>query len=215
MALPQKVVEQIGRETPPTQGWSLGIIAFSGAILFIMLFVWAGLTFGYKPYLDDQSSKIEDQINTLNQSISPTDQANLINFYSQLSNLSTLLSNHIAIQNVFSWLSANTEANVYYSSFTFGQGEQLSLSVNAKTEADANQQIAIFETSPDVQNLTISGISAPSGGIGFWQFSATMNLSPSVFANNLSTEGTAPATTPTTPATTTQASGATTTTNVP
>lgn len=182
MALPEKVIEQLGRETPKTPGWSFGIISFSAGIFFIVIFLWVGLTAGYKPYLDAQTAKIEDQINQENQLVSPADQTALINYYSQISNLQVLLQNHVDTANFFTWLEQNTESNVYYSSLSLTSGNQVSLTAEATTEADANQQIAIFESSPEVQSVSVSGISEPSGS-SFWQFNVTLVLEPSVFTN--------------------------------
>ena len=179
MPLPDSVVAQLGREAPQTPGWSVGIISFSVGILFIVVFLWAGLLFGYKPYLDGQASQVETQIANVEQSISPSDQTNLINFYSQLSNIQSLLAKHLPVYNIFPWLEANTEANVFYSSFTLTPGGALDLTVEAKTEADADQQIAIFENSPGVKTLSVSGISFGSNNL--WQFTATITLNSSVF----------------------------------
>jgi len=183
MPLPEKVIEQLGRDEPKTPGWSTGLISFSAGILFITIFLWAGLQFGYKPYLDAQTQKIEDQINQKNQAISPADQAALVNFYSQLVNVQQLLRGHLVPTNVFVWLEAHTEQNVYYTSFTFSAGGTLTLAANARTEADANQQIAIFESSPEVKSFNVSGVSPGTNG-GFWQFSVTMALDPSIVASS-------------------------------
>jgi hypothetical protein len=183
MPLPEKVIEQLGKDSPKTPGWSVGLVSFSGGILFITLIVWAGLQFGYKPYFDAQTQKIEDQINAENQAISPTDQTDLIDYYSQLANIRQLLNTHVIPTNIFAWLEANTEQNVYYSSFSLANNGQVTLTANALTEGDANQQIAIFENSPQVQNMVVSGISLGSSG-GFWQFSVTMTINPALIASS-------------------------------
>ncbi len=183
MPLPEKVIEQLGKDTEKTPGWSTGLISFSAAILFITLFLWAGLQYGYKPYFDAQTQKIQDQINQVNQSISPTDQTNLINFYSQLANLRQLLAEHTMPVNILSWIEANTEQNVYFSSFSFSGDGSMTLSANAETEADANQQIAIFENSPEVKKFSVSGVSALTGS-GSWQFTITMSVDPTLVASS-------------------------------
>jgi len=185
MPLPETVIQQLGRETPHTPGWSLGVISFSGGIFFIAVFLWAGLAYGYKPLLDGQAGQVEGQIKQIENSVSTGDQANLINFYSQLSNLQSLLAKHKQISNIFSWIESNTEVNVYYTSFSLSSSGRISLGVNAKTEADANQQIAIFESSPQVQGLTVSGISY--GNNGYWQFVADFSIDPSAYGSPNST----------------------------
>ncbi len=179
MPLPEKVIEQLGREPARTPGWSFGIILFSAGFLFIVLFVYFGLTFGYEPYINAQIAQQQDKINQLGQSISPADQANLISFYSQLANLRTLLKSHVLSSQFFSWLEKNTEANVYYQSLVLSSDGQVTLSGNARTEADINQALAIFENAPEVQRVAVSnvGISESTGG---WGFTATLTLQPSL-----------------------------------
>ncbi|HVN26377.1 MAG TPA: hypothetical protein VMT99_01860 [Candidatus Paceibacterota bacterium] len=185
MPLPEPVVQQLNKDSSVrAPGWSVGIIAFAFSIFFIAAFLWAGLSYGYKPYLDAQTQKVEDQIEQENQAVSPADQANLIAYYSQISNLKQLLKTHVIPTNVLSWLEVNTEPNVYYSSFSFVSPKQLLLAVNAKTEADANQQIAIFENSPQVKSLTVGNLaSSGQGATSYWQFSVSLTLDPAIVAS--------------------------------
>jgi Tfp pilus assembly protein PilN len=185
MPLPQTVVEQLGKEPPKTPGWSVGMLTFAGSLLFLVVLIYVGLTFGYEPYLNGQISTTQNQINQLSQQISPADQTNLINFYSELSNLKSLLANHVIASNLFPWLEQNTEVNVYYTSFSFSGGDQITLSAVAKSEADVNQQLAIFESSPEVSNVIFSGVSA--GAAGGWSFDVTLTINPSILSNASST----------------------------
>ncbi len=147
MALPQQVIEQFGREPAETQGWAFGLIFFSGGILFLIVMIYLGMTLGYEPYLQSQISKSQNQISNLNQSISVSDQSNLIHFYSQISNLKSLLQKHVLSSQLFDWLEKNTEANIYYQSFTMTSGYKVNITGYATTEADINQQVAIFDNS--------------------------------------------------------------------
>lgn len=180
MPLPDKVIEQLGREPPKTPGWSFGIVMFSGTILFIVVFVYFGLTLGYEPYLNSQVTKQQDQINQLGQSISPADQGNLINFYSQISNLKTLLKNHTLTSKLFAWLEKNTEANVTYQSLSFAQGNQITLAGTAISEGDINQQIAIFESSPEISKVNLTSVASGQSGNSGWAFALTLTVSPSI-----------------------------------
>jgi Tfp pilus assembly protein PilN len=181
MPLPEKVIEQLGRETPRTQGWALGALFFSGGILFLTVAVYFGLTLGYEPYLQSQFASVQNQVKTLGNSVSASDQSQLIDFYSQIANLQTLLQRHTLSSQFFSWLEQNTEANVYYHSLTLTQGNQIALSGTAASEADVNQQVAIFENSPGVSSVTVSNVTAPLLLGGGWTFSITLIMNPSVF----------------------------------
>ncbi len=144
MPLPEKVIEQLGQESPKTQGWALGALFFSAGILFLTVAVYFGLTLGYEPYLQSQLTSVKNEVSALGNSISASDQSQLINFYSQIANLQALLQQHVFSSRFFSWLEQNTEANVYYRSLVLTQGDQVALSGVATNEAYVNQQIAIF-----------------------------------------------------------------------
>jgi Tfp pilus assembly protein PilN len=92
------------------------------------------------------------------------------------------LQNHVLASHFFTWLEQNTEANVYYQSLNLTQGTQVTLSGVAKTEADINQQIAVFENSSDVSSVSVSNVTAPQLLGPGWTFNATLVMSPSVFS---------------------------------
>lgn len=182
MPLPEKVIEQLGREpSTGTQGWAVGALLFSGGVLLLAVIIYAGLSFGYTPYLQSQLSSTKDQISALEKSISPGDQTQLIDFYSQISNLQALLNNHTLSSQLFSWLETNTEANVSFQSFAMTTGGRVTLSGTAATEADVNQQVAIFENSPQVSSVTVSTVGAPSLLDTGWTFTLVLIMNPSVF----------------------------------
>jgi Fimbrial assembly protein (PilN) len=175
MALPQQVLERLSREPPRTPGWSSGLLMFSGGILFIALLVYFGLLYGYEPYLNGQISGLTTQINTAANSVSSADRDALFTFYSEVANLNDVLGNHVTFSHFLSWLEKNTEANVYYTQMTLAGSGQITLAGNAATEADVNQQVAIFEASPDVASVNLSTVSAAAGGSG-WSFNLTIKM---------------------------------------
>ncbi len=175
MPLPQQVIERLSHEPVKTPGWSFGILLFSGGVLLITVLVYFGLILGYEPYLDSQISSSNTQSASLASSISTSDQAKLITFYSQVANVKAELANHVMFSHFLAWLAANTEANITFSSMSFASGNQISLAGAARSEADVNQQAAIFESSPAVKNMALSGASF-SATTGFWQFSVVLTM---------------------------------------
>lgn len=180
MALPQQVVDKLGREPADTQGWAVGAVFFSGGILFLLIIVYLGMSYGYEPYLQSEITNNQNQISALNKSISADDQANLIHFYSQISNLKTLLQKHILTSQFFDWLGKNTEANVYYQSLTVASGYKVTATGHAATEADVNQQISIFENSPEVSSVGVSNVVSSPTSAG-WNFTVLLNMKPDLF----------------------------------
>lgn len=184
MPLPENVVAQLGREPAKTQGWAGGAISFSGGILFLAVIIWAGLQFGYEPYLNGQLGATQKKVTDLNNSISASDQAQLVDFYSQTANLQTLLQKHTLTSQFFSWLESNTEANVTYTSFSLTLDDHALLGGTAASEADINQQIAVFENSPQVSSVSVSAVTAPLIPGQAWTFRANLAMTPSVFLSS-------------------------------
>jgi hypothetical protein len=175
MALPQQVVEQLNQESTRTPGWSSGLILFAGSILFIVVFIYAGLRFGYEAYLTGQNASLSAQADKVGQSISPSDEANLVRFYSQISNLESLIKNHVFFSQFLTWLERNTEANIYYNNISFAGGDQVTLAGVAKTSADVTQQIAVFEADPKVSLVSLSSV-AFSSITDTWTFNAVLTM---------------------------------------
>ncbi len=188
MPLPDKVIEQLGKEPPKTPGWALGALFFSGGVLFLAIVIYVGLNFGYAPYLQSQLTATQRKISALGNQVSPSDQTHLINFYSQLSNLQTLLRNHVLSSQFFTWLEQNTEANVYFQSFSLTQGTEVTLIGVAPSEADVNEQIAVFENNTsEISSMTVSSVSAPQAPGGNWTFNVDLMMSPSLFLPSVPT----------------------------
>jgi hypothetical protein len=207
MALPQQVVEQLSQGSHRTSGWSLGILFFSGGVLFVVVLIYAGLRFGYEPYLNSQVSSLNAQAQKVEQSVSPADEANLITFYSQITNIRLLIKNHIFFSRFLTWLEENTEANVYYTSMASTANGQVSLTGIGKTSADTLEQIAAFEASPDILSVAISNVGF-SSTLNGWAFNVSLAMEPSLF---LWTSGAAAPAMPAAQTTTTTAPVATTT----
>jgi len=182
MPLPQQVIEQLGRETPDSQGWAWDALLFAGGMLFLVVLIYVGLKFGSEPYWTNQISTTKSAVSRAAASVPATDQAQIVNFYSQTANLKTALTSHQFTSQFFAWLESNTEANVYYQTFQLSSGGRVSLKGEAKTEADINQQIAIFESSPDVSGVSLSAVTAGQAGGGF-TFNIALVMNPSIFSS--------------------------------
>ncbi len=179
MALPQKVLEQLGREPPKTPGWASQFLMFSGTIFLISIFVYLGLVFGYRPYMVSELNKIEDQVNSFSQQVSAEEQDKVVSFYSQLLNLRSLFSNHVTIFQLFDWFEKNTQARVYFDKFDLNtKAGDVRLGGLAKTMEDANQQFAIFTSSPEVSRVNISNVSFSNN---LWRFDVALTFRSGYF----------------------------------
>ena len=179
MALPQQVVEQLNQGTRRTPGWSSGMLLFSGSVLIVIIVIYAGLQFGYTPYLNGQISSLESQAQKLGQSVSAADQANLVTFYSQINHLQSLMQNHVFFSKFLTWFEQHTEANVYYTNMVFASNDQVALVGVAGTSADVSEQIAAFEAAPEVSAVSLSNV-AYSPSVNGWIFNVVITIRPSV-----------------------------------
>ena len=189
MPLPQQVINQLSQETPETTGWFSGTLTFSLVVLVLMFVIYGGMLALYEPYLNNQITNTQAQLTRLSQSISSNDESQLITFYSQLNNTQTLLQKHVLFSNFLSWLAQNTEANISYSqlSFTSTANDQIVLTGTAPSEADINQQLALFQASPSVDNVAISNVAQASNS-SQWQFQLTLTMDPKLFLSSPQTQ---------------------------
>lgn len=188
MPLPQQVVEQLGQTPEPSHRVAGGALWFAGGLLLFVALLYAGISFVYTPYVNGQISSLQNSVAQENASISNGQEQQLIGFYSQITNLRQILANHVYATKFLSWLESHTEANVYYQGLTLSSGYKVTLKGVAKTEADVNQQLAIFESAPDVVSSNVSNVAPVSqtGGVlrsGF-AFNVTLTMKPSTFLSS-------------------------------
>ncbi|OGY99005.1 MAG: hypothetical protein A2945_04135 [Candidatus Liptonbacteria bacterium RIFCSPLOWO2_01_FULL_52_25] len=176
MPLPQKVIEQLGREPPRTPGWSGQLLMFSSTVFFITLFIYLGLAFGYAPYLNASFKKLEDQKAAILQDIPLERQTQLIEFYSQLANLKTILSQHVVASPLFDWLEKNTHQNVYITEFSLNAAvHQVTIKGVGVALDDVNEELILLQSRPEVKRVDIKKISLEEG---MWNFDVTLFMDP-------------------------------------
>lgn len=183
MPLPQEVINRLSDERPATAGWSSVLLGFAGAILAVVVVGYLVIAFFYKPNVDAQSAAVGREIARVSQSVGADQVASLIAYYSQTDHVRTLLAHHVVFSQFLAWLEKNTEANVSYNSLSFASGNQANLSLLARSEGDINQQLAIYESDPNVLSVSVSNISL-AGVSGFWQANVTIVVSPQLLAQS-------------------------------
>ncbi len=197
MAFPTQEIEKLAKSSTGEQGSYKQLLMLGGTLLFISAVLYAGLTFGYAPYIESQIVSVQAKSAELDKKVPKEKQDQLIAFYSQISNLSTLLAKHPNTLKIFSWLEANTQPNIYFSKFSFNLATyQLSLIGVGRTPLDIAEQINIFEKSSEVARVNFNNVSSMAGGS--WQFNVSVFLDPKFIAAAGSTvAGSIPIPTPT------------------
>lgn len=175
MALPQKVVDQLSRSQVRTQG-ALSQLLMLGTILFaVSLAVYLGLAFGYRPYLESEISRLNNQIESFTKSVPPEDQARLAHFYSQIVNLKSLLGKHVIFSPIFAWLEKNAQINTTFTGVTINQkNNQVSIDAVSKTLEDVSEQLLVFEKTREVREVKISSVTQEQNK--FWRFNLNLTV---------------------------------------
>jgi hypothetical protein len=182
MALPSTAIEQIRRDPSRTPGWSGRLVMFSGTALFVVILAFVGLKFGYEPYLDKQIAvSINDQ-KKFSQEI-PTDiQDNIVKFYSQITNIKSLLARHGTPSEFFDLLETKTLPNVYFEKLNLtASNREAQISGRAKTFQDFSSQIAIFQATPLISKVVVKTSTLDPQGL--WAFDITLTIDPSFFGS--------------------------------
>jgi len=175
MALPQKVVDRIGRSPAKTPGGLRQLFMLATTVFLISLASYLGLEFGYRPYLESRVKNLNDEIKVFAQKIPKEEQDKVVDFYSQLANLKTILNNHRLSSPLFSWLEDNTQVNTYFTSFSFrSRDEKVVLSGLTASLVDLSEQILVFQGSPEVAGVTVGNVSAVKGGL--WRFGIELSV---------------------------------------
>lgn len=149
-------------------GWPRRMFIFTSAMFLAAVFTYLGLAFGYKPYLQNSVSDIESKLNSLALQISPENQKNFIRFYSQISNLKSLLAKHVTTSELFPLLEASTHQKVVYSSTTLIPGEYtLRIEGFAESYEVLAAQLTLFEQAPWVKKVILDSSSLSGKTVKF------------------------------------------------
>ena len=169
-------------------GWPWRLLVFTLFIFGITLVIFLGMQFGYGPYLDKKIQNLDAKINELNQSLNQSEVDNFIKFYSQISNLKTLLDKHIFGSNILKFLEANTLKSLVYTSanLDIGRNKEIKLRGIAPNFEALSQQLEIFRQSDSVKDITFKDASSnEKGGI---EFEITLILKDNFFKEGFSFE---------------------------
>ena len=139
MPYPSRVEEQLKSGEYLPVGWPWRIFSLSLVIFIIAVLVYAGINFGYRPYLNKQIKTLDAEFLDLNQSIDEEKQNQLISFYSQIVNIGDVLNSRDNTFPIFDFLEKNTYPEIKYAN----------LSVNA-----AEREIKIDGIAPNYEILT-------------------------------------------------------------
>lgn len=159
--------DQIVPEQIPV-GFPWRLFVFSAVILAFSIFVFLGLRFGYRTYLDTNSAALDQRLDTLSKAITPKDREEFINFYSQIVNLKTILDKHPFASNLFVFLERNTIGSVYFTSAEMDvANKELKLQGIALAMGNVAEQLGVFQAAREIQSATLSDVALQANGVSF------------------------------------------------
>jgi hypothetical protein len=179
MALPAQALEKLAYNPEKTPGAFSQLMMLAASLLLLAVFLWIGMVYGYKPYLNGQLDQVNQKIDEFAKQIPADQQERIATLYSQLVNLKKVLVNHSATSPFFDWLAKNTLPGVYFvKASVSASGAEAVLQGAARSLDDINSELALLNQAPEVKHLSVGTISNTIQG---WQFSVTLEIDHSVF----------------------------------
>lgn len=179
MPFPQPAVEQLSKRAPRSPAWFGQLMMFSGTLFFIAAALYIGITFGYKPYLNNRVESLNERIASFAQQVPAEEQEKIAGFYSQLVNLRTLLGKHVAMSAFFSWLERNTLPTIQITKASVNMNNrQASISGASRNVQDVAAQLAVLQADPGVERVDFKYVTSVGP---IWQFDMVVYFAPGFF----------------------------------
>ena len=146
--------------------WRLSLAA---VVLFALsLFIYAGLRFGYRTYLEKQEERLAASIEGLAAQVSSEDQEQFVTLYSQIVNLKTVLDQHRFAANIFPPLEREVVSGVVFTSADFDAAtRRLNLDGTATSLEGLAVQVAELGKASEVETVTVDKVSISGTGANF------------------------------------------------
>lgn len=171
---PQNTVgEQFISERLPV-GWPWRLLVFSIALFALSVLVYFGVRLGYAAYLENRVAEVDARLAALTGEVSADEQEQLVNFYSQIVNLKTVLDRREYLGNVFSFLERVTLPEVQFTEAQVST-EQGSLALRGRAPSleAVGAQLAALEAAPEVAHVLLRDVTAT--GEASFSLSVTFN----------------------------------------
>jgi Tfp pilus assembly protein PilN len=176
--------EQLRKGEKIDMGLPWRFLAFMIISFILLVFLYVGMEFGYKPYLDRQIKNYDMEIKKITTALETTNEQNLAQIYSQFVNIQTLLKNHLQPSKLFTFWENTIHPKVYYTSFTLSIPERgLSISGVAQDFKSVIEQMEIYRLRPEVKNVEIGkiGLDENKDGKGGTTFVLNLILKDEIF----------------------------------
>jgi hypothetical protein len=150
--------------------WRMLIITM--VVLGLSILIWAGMQFGYVPYLNGQITNVDQQFTKLSSSLDANQREGFVQFYSQLYNIDTLSHAHVFGSNTFSFLETNTYPTTLITTLR-AQVPQAQLKIDGITTdySALTNQLDAYRSAPHVLSVGLDSSrlrdATEGGGVSF------------------------------------------------
>jgi hypothetical protein len=168
MALQQPSYDQVVSRAPRSPAWFGQLMAFSVTLLALATVVYLGIIFGFRPYLESRVVSLDQEIEDFTRQVPEDEQKAIATFYSQLSNIRTVLAKHTATPEFLSWLESGTVQNVQLTKVTYNtSSRQAQISGVARSTTDVASQVVALQNLPGVERVDFRSSSQAGANVIF------------------------------------------------
>lgn len=137
----------------------------------ITVALYLGMNLGLKTFLNYKIDSLNQQLDQLANSVSDDQAKNFLTFYSQLSNMNSVLKNRQSSSKFFDFLEKNSLKTTNYTTLNVNYATG-NVKLDGKTPDFENlaEQMAVFQNAPEVQRVVLSNANLAqdkTGGVKF------------------------------------------------
>jgi len=137
-------------------GFSWHLFTFILIIFIIVIFGYLGLEFGYKPFLRSEIGALDAQIQVSSSGYEADAQKNLVDFYSRITNLKSLLQQHPRVSKIFAFLENATNVKVTYTAVDLSVAQKaITIDGFAESRAVLASQLLAYESYAGVSQVQL------------------------------------------------------------
>ncbi|MDP1688513.1 MAG: hypothetical protein Q8L47_00045 [bacterium] len=128
------------------------------------------IEFGYKTFLTKKIETTQKSIDEKKAKISPENQRNLVDFYSQVYNLNKLFLTHPNISKIFNFFEENASKSVTFTKINYSKDSRLIMvAIDAETKSmeQVASQLQALRLRPEVKEVILGSATESDGKIKF------------------------------------------------
>lgn len=161
---------ELSKQREVSAGWPWHLLTLSLIIVLTVAAVYAGMKFGFEDvYLNRALSQANAESLKTSKTVSPDEQKQIFNFYSQLSNIDTLLKKQGKGTGYLDMIEKNTLKAVIYTNMDMKiDDKSATIKMDGKTPAYSGvvQQMELYKRLSGIKEVKLSGARTGSGLAG-------------------------------------------------